>query len=206
MLGRGLLAHLHAEKDVLAHIEVRKERVRLEHHRNAPLGRGHVGDIALVDQDPALGRRVEPGNHAQRGRLAAAGWPEQHDEIARGRGEARAVDRLREAPVLADGVETQAAQWRSSAAVCRDRPPAGAFACSGRPGAALIVAAAGGRRNRTPRRTSPHRHREVAAGARRRGARAAGHWHRRSVGAEHPAVQPGEPHSGRAAPSQASSP
>ncbi len=88
-----LLAHLQAEQDVLAHVEVRKERVRLEHHREPPLARREPRDVAPVDDDAPRARCVEPGDQAQGRRLAAARRPEQHDEGAGGGLEARVVDR-----------------------------------------------------------------------------------------------------------------
>src|SRR3546814_6995236 len=50
-------------------------------------------DVAVADADAARGGRVQSRDHAQRGRLAAARWPQQHGEAARRRGEADALDR-----------------------------------------------------------------------------------------------------------------
>ena len=44
-------------------------------------GRERV-DQPLADENVARGRRVEPGDHSQERRLAAAGRPDQHDEFA----------------------------------------------------------------------------------------------------------------------------
>ena len=71
-----------AEGDVLAHGHVRKERVVLEHHAEAPPLRGQRGDVLALDEDPARVRGLEAGDQAQHGRLAAAGGPEQRDDLA----------------------------------------------------------------------------------------------------------------------------
>jgi hypothetical protein len=61
---------------------VRIERVGLEHHGDvAVLGRNAVHHL-IVDPQLARGNRLEAGDHAQRGRFAAAGRPEQHHELA----------------------------------------------------------------------------------------------------------------------------
>ena len=51
---------------------VRIKRVVLEHHGDVALFRRHVVDHAIADADLAAGDVLEPGNHAQQGRLAAA--------------------------------------------------------------------------------------------------------------------------------------
>ena len=122
-LGRGFLSHLDPEQDVLAHAEMREQRVRLEHHRDAPLGRSETGDVAAVDHDPAFRRRVESGDHAQRRRLAAARGPEQDHQLARRGGEARPVDRPGAAPMLADAFEAERAH-----AIVRERRRPGCIA------------------------------------------------------------------------------
>ena len=91
-----------------------------------------AGDVAPVDQDAAFARRVEPGDHAQRRRLAAARRAEQHDELARGGGEAGPVDGLGGAPVLADGVEAERAHRPLRAATGRGAWPARVTAWSRR--------------------------------------------------------------------------
>ena len=70
--------------DVVAGRHVREQAVGLEDHAHvAAVGR-HVGDVLAVDDDPAAVRLVEPGQRAQRGRLAAAGRAEQRDQLPRG--------------------------------------------------------------------------------------------------------------------------
>ncbi len=43
---------------------------------------GYVGDVGAADTDRAFARRLEAGDHAQRGGLAAAGRAEQGEELA----------------------------------------------------------------------------------------------------------------------------
>ncbi|KAG0926078.1 hypothetical protein G6F31_018515 [Rhizopus arrhizus] len=72
---------------------MRKQRIRLEHHRDAALGGRQVGHVAVADAERARGRRVQAGDHAQRGRLAATRRAQQDREAACRHGEAHAVDR-----------------------------------------------------------------------------------------------------------------
>ncbi len=62
---------------------VRIERVALEHHGDVAVTRIGRGDVLVVDQHTAGGRRVEAGENAQRGALARAGRAEQGEELAR---------------------------------------------------------------------------------------------------------------------------
>ena len=79
----------------VAHRHVRVERVVLEHHRDvAVLGR-HVVDDAPADLDLAAGDRLEPGDHAQQRRLAAARRTDQHAELAVGDLDVDAADDVR---------------------------------------------------------------------------------------------------------------
>jgi len=79
----GAFTQLEAELDVLQRGQVREQAVRLEDHPHvATVGR-QGGDVLAADEHlPAVGV-LEAGQHAQRGRLAAAGRPEQRDELAR---------------------------------------------------------------------------------------------------------------------------
>src|SRR5581483_7626641 len=76
------LLHAQAEGDVLVDGEMRVERVALEHHRDVAIARGDVVDDALADPDHALADRLEPGEHPQRGRLAAPRRPDEDHELA----------------------------------------------------------------------------------------------------------------------------
>ena len=73
---------------------VRIERVVLEHHRDVAVARRHVVDDVAADPDLAAGDLLQPGDHAQRGGLAAAGRADQHDELLVGDLEVDAVHRL----------------------------------------------------------------------------------------------------------------
>jgi hypothetical protein len=64
-----------AKRHVLRHIEVREERVALEHRVDVALMWGHARDIVAVEQDASAGRTLEAGDHAQRGGLPAPGGP-----------------------------------------------------------------------------------------------------------------------------------
>ena len=71
---RRLIDALHPERegDVVDAGEMREERVALEHHRRAALGRRQVGDVGRADENVAFGRALVARNHAQRRGLAAA--------------------------------------------------------------------------------------------------------------------------------------
>ena len=74
--------HLQRVGDVLEHGEMREERVLLEDDADvAAVGRP-VGDRGAGDQDVALRRLLEAGDHPQRGRLARAAGAEQREEAA----------------------------------------------------------------------------------------------------------------------------
>jgi hypothetical protein len=81
-LGLGHLAHLQAEGDVAGHGHVRVERVALEHHRDVAVLAGQVRHVALADVDAALGGVVQPGDHVEQGRLAAARGADKDEELA----------------------------------------------------------------------------------------------------------------------------
>jgi hypothetical protein len=93
------------EAHVLAHREVRKQRVVLEHHADAPvLGRELVSgtrDDFCVDQDFARAHRLEAGDAAQQRRLAASARSEDaRDPAARERERHVGNDDLRVVCVL----------------------------------------------------------------------------------------------------------
>ena len=70
-------------KQTLSHDgEVREEGVVLEDGVDRPLVGGNAGDRLVGEEDLALGRLIEAGDHAQRGRLAAAGRAEHREELA----------------------------------------------------------------------------------------------------------------------------
>jgi hypothetical protein len=76
------LGQLEREAHVVAHAHVRVQRVVLEDHRDvAVLGRAVVDHLA-ADLQLAVGDVLEPGDHPQGGRLPAARWPDEDDELA----------------------------------------------------------------------------------------------------------------------------
>ena len=83
-LGLGIALEPQAERHVLLHRHVRIERVVLEHHGDVAILRRHVVDDVAADQDLAAGDVLEPGDHAQRRRLAAARRAHQHHELVVG--------------------------------------------------------------------------------------------------------------------------
>ena len=69
---------------------MRVEGEELEDEGDVAGGRGAIeGDVVAAEDDLAGGRQFEPGDHAQRRRLAAAGRPEHDEELAVGDGERR---------------------------------------------------------------------------------------------------------------------
>ncbi len=86
-LGDPVLGHafaLQSERDVLPHRQVREERIRLEHHVDRAVVGRDVGEVAAVEHDAPRGRRLEAREHAQQGRLAAAGGADQREDLALG--------------------------------------------------------------------------------------------------------------------------
>ena len=74
-------AHAKGKRQVLAHALVRVERVALKHHGEvAALGR-NAGYVSAVDEDLAGGRRLETGDEAKHGALAAAGRSDQNEQL-----------------------------------------------------------------------------------------------------------------------------
>src|SRR3954451_1465920 len=67
------------ERDVVVDGQVRIERVALEDHRDVAVAWRHVVDHAVADLQDAFRDVLEPGNHAQSSRLAAAGWANEDD-------------------------------------------------------------------------------------------------------------------------------
>ncbi len=86
---------LEAEGEVVLDGHVRVERVALEDHRDVALLRREVVDDLVADPELAVGDLLEPGDHAQRGRLAAAGRADEHHQLAVLDREIEVEDRLR---------------------------------------------------------------------------------------------------------------
>jgi hypothetical protein len=70
-----------AERHVVRDRHVRVERIVLEHHGDVAVLRRHIVDDMVIDGDLAVGDVLQPCDHAQRGRLAATGRSDQHDEL-----------------------------------------------------------------------------------------------------------------------------
>ena len=80
-LGLGALGQPQAEGHVLEGRQVRVERVGLEHHGDAALGRRHIVHHLITDVKIA-GRDVfQTGHHPQQGGLTAARWPDKDSEL-----------------------------------------------------------------------------------------------------------------------------
>ena len=80
-----LLRHLveaKAEGQVVLDRHVRVERVALEDHRDVAFLRGQVVDDLVADPELAAADLLEAGDHAQRGRLAAAGRADENHQLA----------------------------------------------------------------------------------------------------------------------------
>ena len=105
LLGRHALA-AQRKAHVPGDRHVRVQRVVLEDHRHVALARGQVVDDDVVDEDLAVGDRLEPGDHAQQRRLAAARGPDEDHELPVGDVQIDAAHRERAVAVaLGDGFE-----------------------------------------------------------------------------------------------------
>src|SRR5690606_13592049 len=80
-LALGQALQLQGISHVVVDIHVRVERIALEYHGDAALGRRHVVDDAAVDLEGARGNRLEAGDAAQEGRLAATRGTDEDDEL-----------------------------------------------------------------------------------------------------------------------------
>ncbi|ENN87522.1 hypothetical protein RHSP_44117 [Rhizobium freirei PRF 81] len=75
------IRHFERKSDVLAHAHMRIERVGLEHHGKAAVGRLQIGAVLSVDHDLPAGDVFEAGDQAQKRGLAAAGRADEHHEL-----------------------------------------------------------------------------------------------------------------------------
>ena len=109
--------------DVPAHVHVRIEREQLEHEGDVALRGALPGDVLAAEEDPALGRQLEAGDHAQGRRLAAARRAEQAEEFAVLHGEGRVLHRHEVGKGLVQALDAdlghrrlppQAETWRRS--------------------------------------------------------------------------------------------
>jgi hypothetical protein len=67
---------------VVLYRHVREQCIALEDRVDRPLVRRYGRYVEPVDEDRACGRLLESGDHPQRRRLAAAGWPDQREELS----------------------------------------------------------------------------------------------------------------------------
>ena len=89
-LGLLLALDLQAERHVVDDPAVRQQAEMLEDHADllpAELPQAIIArlqDVLAVDQDLAGGRLMDPVDHADEGRLAGAGEPHDHEDLAQG--------------------------------------------------------------------------------------------------------------------------
>ena len=123
-LGAGQPGHLQREAHVLLDGHVRVQRIALEHHRHAALRRIERGHAAPADADIAVVDVLEPRDHAQQRRLAAAGRADEHGELAIGDVQVDALEHLDAAAVaLAQAAQLHVSHGRAPAPA---RPRGGA--------------------------------------------------------------------------------
>ena len=75
-------AHLQPERDVVGDRHVRKQRIALEYHAGVAPPWRQPRHVRAADAHCAAARLDKARDHAQRRRLAAAGWPKQHEKLA----------------------------------------------------------------------------------------------------------------------------
>ena len=110
------LGNLQTEAHVGRHRHMRVQRVRLEHHRNAALGRLVVGDIGAIEQHLAVGALFQAGNHAKQGGLTAARRADENTELAMGDVQVEPVNDRGVAKGLADLAQLKPCHGHSPAA------------------------------------------------------------------------------------------
>ena len=94
-LGRIDLGEAQRERHVLPHGHVGVEGIVLEHHGDVALARWLVVHDLAGDAQLALADVLEPGDHAERRRLPAAGGADEDHELAVGDVEREVADRHR---------------------------------------------------------------------------------------------------------------
>ncbi len=77
----GDLGELEREADVVVHGHVRIQRVVLEDHGDVAILRLDLVDDLVADLHRAAADGLEPGDHPQRGGLAATGGSDEHQEL-----------------------------------------------------------------------------------------------------------------------------
>src|SRR5690606_26527694 len=97
--------HAQPELDILAHGQEGKQGKALPHHWRLALPGGETVDSLALQQDFALARRFQPGEHAQRRRLAAAAGAHDGKELAATDFEVKPLDGDEIAESFDDAVE-----------------------------------------------------------------------------------------------------
>jgi hypothetical protein len=82
-LGAGRGREIERQAHVLLHPRPGHEGCVLEHHHQLASGLADALEALAPPAQPPVGRRDQVGDHLEEGRLAAARWPEQRDELAR---------------------------------------------------------------------------------------------------------------------------
>ena len=96
-----------AVADVRRDRQVRKQRVGLEDDAEIAVRRRQIGDLLVGLEDPARRLDVEPGDRPQQRGLAAAGGPEETDELPRKYLEGDVLQRGERAELLAQPLDAQ---------------------------------------------------------------------------------------------------
>ncbi len=78
-----MAAQAQPEGDVLPRGHMREQAVGLEHHAHVAPVRRQIGDVAIIQQDPAGIQALQPGQGAQRRGLAAARRAQHRHQLAR---------------------------------------------------------------------------------------------------------------------------
>jgi hypothetical protein len=100
-------ADAQAVGDVLGHAQVREERVGLEHHAHVAAVHRHARQVALAEEQPTGGRRLEAGDDAQQRRLAAARGPDEAHQRAAGDAQVDVVQGHGGAEALAEALDDE---------------------------------------------------------------------------------------------------
>src|SRR5207237_6864095 len=107
-LSAGDFGHVERIGDIVGSRHVRIEGIALEHHADVAVARLQHGHVALIKEDVAGVGHLQPGDHAQGGRLATAGGAEKTGHLAVGHGQAEVLNHLNAPETLADGAESDA--------------------------------------------------------------------------------------------------
>ncbi len=104
-LGFWPVRHAQAKAHVVGDRHVRVERVGLEHHGDAAVGRFRVGHVATANEDLAAANFLQPRDHAEEGGFAASRRPDEDGEFAFLDGERYVVNHFGRAEALANVAE-----------------------------------------------------------------------------------------------------